>query len=75
MRELAVVGGTGQLRRATGHVVWRTAEDVSAVYMVLELDVHATVPDGAAPGRRHGWGWPAAAEGSRNMSVRLSADS
>uniref|UniRef100_A0A8I6WSG5 Dirigent protein n=1 Tax=Hordeum vulgare subsp. vulgare TaxID=112509 RepID=A0A8I6WSG5_HORVV len=36
----------------------RTGEDVSAVYMVLELDVHATVPDGAAPapGRRHGWG-------------------
>uniref|UniRef100_A0A8R7TI97 Dirigent protein n=1 Tax=Triticum urartu TaxID=4572 RepID=A0A8R7TI97_TRIUA len=32
VRELAVVGGTGQLRRATGHVVWRSAEDVSAVY-------------------------------------------
>ena len=50
-------------------------EDVSAVYMVLELDVHATVPNGAAAGRRHGWGWPAAAEGIRNMSAGLSADS
>ncbi|PUZ68179.1 hypothetical protein GQ55_2G004700 [Panicum hallii var. hallii] len=43
-RELAVVGGTGQLRRASGHVLWRTARLESAVHWVLELDVHASVP-------------------------------
>ncbi|CAM0151683.1 unnamed protein product [Urochloa decumbens] len=43
-RELAVVGGTGRLRRAAGHVVWRTARLESPVHWVLELDVHASVP-------------------------------
>nr|CAB3455443.1 unnamed protein product [Digitaria exilis] len=50
-RELAVVGGTGRLRRAAGHVVWRTAKLESPVHWVLELDVHASVPgedDGTA---------------------------
>ncbi|OEL14620.1 hypothetical protein BAE44_0024359 [Dichanthelium oligosanthes] len=47
-RELAVVGGTGAFRRATGHVLWRTAKMESRDHMVLELDVYATVP-GAAP--------------------------
>ncbi|CAN6196625.1 unnamed protein product [Urochloa humidicola] len=45
-RELAVVGGTGRLRRAAGHVVWRTARLESPVHWVLELDVHASVPAG-----------------------------
>jgi hypothetical protein len=45
VRELAVVGGTGKLRRAQGHVLWSTAEVVSPVYSVLELDVHASVPE------------------------------
>ncbi|KAL6647633.1 hypothetical protein ACP70R_015070 [Stipagrostis hirtigluma subsp. patula] len=44
VRELAVVGGTGQLRRAAGHVLWRTAKLESPVHWVLELDVHASVP-------------------------------
>ncbi|CAN6228754.1 unnamed protein product [Urochloa humidicola] len=48
-RELAIVGGTGRLRRAAGHVVWRTARLESPVHWVLELDVHASVP---AAGRR-----------------------
>jgi hypothetical protein len=44
VRELAVVGGTGALRGATGHVLWRTARMESRDHMVLELDVYATVP-------------------------------
>jgi len=44
VRELAVVGGTGAFRRATGHVLWRTARLESRDHMVLELDVYATVP-------------------------------
>jgi len=48
VRELAVVGGTGAFRRATGHVLWRTARMESRDHMVLELDVYATVP-GASP--------------------------
>ncbi|KAK3143581.1 hypothetical protein QOZ80_4AG0302120 [Eleusine coracana subsp. coracana] len=48
VRELAVVGGTGAFRRATGHVLWRTARMESREHMVLELDVYATVP-GASP--------------------------
>ncbi|CAL5092184.1 unnamed protein product [Urochloa decumbens] len=43
-RELAVVGGTGRLRRASGHVVWRTARLESPLHWVLLLDVHASVP-------------------------------
>ncbi|KAL6880371.1 hypothetical protein ACP4OV_011936 [Aristida adscensionis] len=55
VRELAVVGGTGRLRRAAGHVLWSTARVVSPLHAVLELDVHASVPvpsDAAAAGRR-----------------------
>ncbi|XP_066337623.1 dirigent protein 1-like [Miscanthus floridulus] len=48
VRELAVVGGTGAFRSATGHVLWRTARMESRDHMVLELDVYATVP-GASP--------------------------
>nr|CAB3455444.1 unnamed protein product [Digitaria exilis] len=44
VRELAVVGGTGALRRAEGHVLWSTAKVVSPLHAVLELDVHAYVP-------------------------------
>lgn len=43
-RELAVVGGTGGLRGASGYVLWTTAKVWSEVHMVLELDVHASVP-------------------------------
>ncbi|RLN34462.1 hypothetical protein C2845_PM03G17740 [Panicum miliaceum] len=44
VRELAVVGGTGALRRAQGHVLWSTARVESPLHAVLELDVHASVP-------------------------------
>nr|AGT16553.1 disease resistance response protein [Saccharum hybrid cultivar R570] len=44
LRELAVVGGTGELRGASGYVLWTTAKLWSDVHMVLELDVHASVP-------------------------------
>ncbi|WVZ61458.1 hypothetical protein U9M48_011326 [Paspalum notatum var. saurae] len=43
VRELAVVGGTGALRGARGHVLWSTARVVSALHAVLLLDVHASV--------------------------------
>ncbi|CAN6209100.1 unnamed protein product [Urochloa humidicola] len=43
-RELAVVGGTGRLRRAAGHVVWRTAKFYSEIHMAIQLDIHASVP-------------------------------
>ncbi|TVU13201.1 hypothetical protein EJB05_40734, partial [Eragrostis curvula] len=44
VRELAVVGGTGRLRRAAGHVLWSTAKVESPLHAVLELDVRASVP-------------------------------
>jgi len=44
VRELAVAGGTGALRRAQGHVLWSTARVESPLHAVLELDVHASVP-------------------------------
>ncbi|KAJ1287355.1 hypothetical protein BS78_02G003500 [Paspalum vaginatum] len=44
VRELAVVGGTGALRGARGHVLWSTARVESALHAVLLLDVHASVP-------------------------------
>lgn len=44
VRELAVVGGTGALRRAAGHVLWSTARVESSLHAVLQLDVHASVP-------------------------------
>uniref|UniRef100_A0A0E0AF12 Dirigent protein n=1 Tax=Oryza glumipatula TaxID=40148 RepID=A0A0E0AF12_9ORYZ len=47
VRELAVVGGSGMLRRASGHVLWRTAKVESKLHAVLELDVHASVPAAA----------------------------
>ncbi|XP_010234081.3 dirigent protein 1 [Brachypodium distachyon] len=50
VRELAVAGGTGAFRKATGHVLWRTAKMESRDHMVLELDVYATVPGGASAG-------------------------
>ncbi|KAL5198389.1 hypothetical protein ABZP36_001901 [Zizania latifolia] len=53
VRELAVVGGTGQLRRAAGHVLWRTAKVESKLHAVLELDVHASVPAAAGSRRSH----------------------
>ncbi|XP_039831055.1 dirigent protein 1-like [Panicum virgatum] len=53
VRELAVVGGTGAFRGATGHVLWRTARMESRDHVVLELDVYATVP-GASPPPRAG---------------------
>ncbi|CAL5048341.1 unnamed protein product [Urochloa decumbens] len=50
--EVAVVGGTGQFRRAAGHVVWRTSKLVSKVYVVVQLIVDMSVPANytAAPG-------------------------
>ncbi|XP_051194612.1 dirigent protein 1 [Lolium perenne] len=48
VRELAVTGGTGAFRKATGHVLWRTAKVESRDHIVLELDVYATVPGAAA---------------------------
>uniref|UniRef100_A0A0A9GLY3 Dirigent protein n=1 Tax=Arundo donax TaxID=35708 RepID=A0A0A9GLY3_ARUDO len=70
VRELAVVGGTGQLRRAAGHVLWRTAKLESAVHMVLELDVHASVPANAAA-RGH---W-SVANATEQSNGNTSADS
>uniref|UniRef100_A0A0E0LG54 Dirigent protein n=1 Tax=Oryza punctata TaxID=4537 RepID=A0A0E0LG54_ORYPU len=53
VRELAVVGGSGMLRRASGHVLWRTAKVESKLHAVLELDVHASVPAAAARSHSH----------------------
>jgi hypothetical protein len=53
VRELAVVGGTGRLRRAAGHVLWSTARVESVLHAVLLLDVHASVPMPTTTQRRH----------------------
>ncbi|KAL6880453.1 hypothetical protein ACP4OV_012018 [Aristida adscensionis] len=43
--EAAVVGGTGRLRRAAGYLTWRMVElVVSEGYVMVELDVHMSVP-------------------------------
>uniref|UniRef100_A0ACD5YQ45 Uncharacterized protein n=1 Tax=Avena sativa TaxID=4498 RepID=A0ACD5YQ45_AVESA len=56
VRELAVSGGTGAFRKATRHVLWRTARMESRDHMVLELDVYATVPGAAAAAPSDGQG-------------------
>uniref|UniRef100_A0A0D9WUN1 Dirigent protein n=1 Tax=Leersia perrieri TaxID=77586 RepID=A0A0D9WUN1_9ORYZ len=43
VRELAVVGGTGKLRRASSHVLWTTARKASPEHLVLQLDIHASI--------------------------------
>ncbi|CAL4917607.1 unnamed protein product [Urochloa decumbens] len=58
VRELAVVGGTGAFRGATGHVLWRTNRLESRDHMVLELDVYATVPAAGPPPRAGAVGLP-----------------
>ncbi|PAN25662.1 hypothetical protein PAHAL_4G316500 [Panicum hallii] len=44
VREHAVVGGTGALRGAQGYVLG-VVMPVSSQYVVMELDVHASVPE------------------------------
>ena len=49
--EAAVVGGTGRLRRAAGYLTWRMVElVVSEGYVMVELDVHMSVPPVSAAG-------------------------
>ena len=49
--EAAVVGGTGRLRRAAGYLTWRMVElVVSEKYVMVELDVHMSVPPVAIGG-------------------------
>uniref|UniRef100_A0A0D3GLD2 Dirigent protein n=1 Tax=Oryza barthii TaxID=65489 RepID=A0A0D3GLD2_9ORYZ len=67
VRELAVVGGTGKLRRATGHVLWTTARRESPVHMVLELDVYAWVPASSSPARR--WSWSSLLRGTNVVTA------
>ncbi|CAL5034264.1 unnamed protein product [Urochloa decumbens] len=43
VRELAVVGGTGKFRMATGYVLWKTAS-FKGKYAVLELDIYLRAP-------------------------------
>lgn len=74
VRELAVVGGTGKLRRATGHVLWTTARRESPVHMVLELDVYAWVPASSSPARR--WSWSSLLRGTNVVTADVDdADS
>ena len=49
--EAAVVGGTGRLRRAAGYLTWRMVElVVSEKYVMVEVDVHMSVPPVSAAG-------------------------
>ena len=49
--EAAMVGGTGRLRRAAGCLTWRMVElVVSEGYVMVELDVHMSVPPVSAAG-------------------------
>ena len=49
--EAGVVGGTGRLRRAAGYLTWRMVElVVSEKYVMVELDVHMSVPPVSAAG-------------------------
>ena len=46
-----MVGGTGRLRRAAGYLTWRMVElVVSEGYVMVELDVHMSVPPVATGG-------------------------
>ncbi|KAL6880351.1 hypothetical protein ACP4OV_011916 [Aristida adscensionis] len=47
VRELAVVGGTGKFRMATGYVLWKTAS-MNGPDGVMELDVYLTTGNGTA---------------------------
>jgi hypothetical protein len=54
--EAAVVGGTGRLRRADGYLTWRMVElVVSEGYVMVELDVHMSVPVSAATAAGDNW--------------------
>jgi len=47
--EAAVVGGTGRLRHAASNLTWRMVElVVSEGYVMVELNVHMSVPVSAA---------------------------
>ena len=47
--EAGVVGGTGRLQRSGGYLTWRMVElVVSEGYVMVELDVHMSVPVSAA---------------------------
>ena len=49
--EAAVVGGMGRLRRAASYLTWRMVElVVSEKYVMVELDVHMSVPPVSAAG-------------------------
>jgi hypothetical protein len=56
MAGTAVVGGTGRLRRADGYLTWRMVElVVSEGYVMVELDVHMSVPVSAAMAAGDNW--------------------
>ncbi|CAO2041773.1 unnamed protein product [Urochloa humidicola] len=42
--EHAVIGGTGAFRGAQGHVIGKVVKAYSPTHVVMELDVHASVP-------------------------------
>ncbi|CAN6170517.1 unnamed protein product [Urochloa humidicola] len=46
VRELAVVGGTGRFRMATGYVLWKTAS-LNGLDATIELDVYVTTGGGS----------------------------
>ncbi|KAL6598063.1 hypothetical protein ACP70R_046484 [Stipagrostis hirtigluma subsp. patula] len=54
--EAAVVGGTGRLRRAAGYLTWRMVKlVVPEGYVMVELDVHMSVPVSAAAAAGGNW--------------------